>query len=41
MSSFARCISMHKSFNGKEIMYIFIVWLHVLKSIVPSIIKVL
>jgi hypothetical protein len=33
MSSFARRISMHMSFNGNEHMYISIAWLHVLKSI--------
>jgi hypothetical protein len=33
-SSFARCISMHKSLNGKELMYISIRWLHVLYIIV-------
>jgi hypothetical protein len=33
MSSFARSISIHKSLNGKELIYISIVWLHVLKSI--------
>jgi len=32
--SFARCISMHKSLNGKELMYIYIGWLHVLNVIV-------
>jgi hypothetical protein len=34
MSSFARRISMHKSLNGKELMYISIGWLHDLNGIV-------
>jgi hypothetical protein len=33
MSSFARRISMHKSFNGKELMYISIGWSHDLNAI--------
>jgi hypothetical protein len=34
MSSFARRISMHKSLNRKELMYISIGWLHDLNAIV-------
>jgi hypothetical protein len=34
MSSFARRINMHKSLNGKELMYISIGWLHDLNAIV-------
>jgi len=34
MSSFARRINMHKSVNEKELMYIFIEWLHDLNVIV-------
>jgi hypothetical protein len=34
MSSFARRISMHKSLNRKELMYISIEWLHDLNAIV-------
>jgi hypothetical protein len=34
MSSFTRRISMHKSLNGKELMYISIGWLHDLNAIV-------
>jgi hypothetical protein len=34
MSSFARRISMHKSLNAKELMYISIGWLHDLNVIV-------
>jgi len=34
MSSFARRISMHKSLNRKELMYIYIGWLHDLNAIV-------
>jgi hypothetical protein len=33
-SAFTRRISMHKSFNGKELMYISIGWLHDLNAIV-------
>jgi len=34
MSSFARRIIIRKSLNGKELMYIFIGWLHDLNAIV-------
>jgi hypothetical protein len=34
MNGFARRISMHKSLNGKELMYISIEWLHDLNAIV-------
>lgn len=33
-STFTRRISMHKSLNGKELMYISIGWLHDLNAIV-------
>jgi hypothetical protein len=33
MSSFTRRISIHKSLNGKELMYIYIGWLHDLNAI--------
>jgi hypothetical protein len=33
-SAFTRRISMHKSFNGQELMYISIGWLHDLNAIV-------
>jgi hypothetical protein len=34
MSSFARRIIIHKSLNEKEIIYIFIGWLHDLNAII-------